>query len=280
MIDPRVSDTLNVASDIATVLRRHPDAKQVLADACRFAGIPVSSLRSAGEAATLVRLADVWPWPHYDGTARSPIEFFRGTMDDEDLLLNRPASEPADMEPADSATLALAEKAERVDDWIQIWTQMIRLKSVRRLPSDKSGKTEMGSAMLPCLSVSSRAMSMYFTYDDLPEFPIIGLNVKDAAAAKQKRRERERFMKTKPLPVTVSVLLTYPLGRPYIFQWEAGAPDMWNLWDLAMAICDHYAQIYTAAGRYGVWGHDLGDLAIEGMQFSPSLRLIEPEIGS
>ncbi|MGE0432231.1 MAG: hypothetical protein AB7K09_24735 [Planctomycetota bacterium] len=83
-----------------------------------------------------------------------------------------------------------------------------------------------------------------------------------------------------PLPTTLKVLLDYPLSVPVVFEWQADSDHYWDVWELIGAICTHYQRIYAEADRYGVWGHDIGDLVIESIEFSRSLGLIVPSIGS
>ena len=81
------------------------------------------------------------------------------------------------------------------------------------------------------------------------------------------------------LPESAAVLLEYPLSRPVVFRWEGGneaAPRF----HLMQAISAQYHRIYEDADRYGVWGHDIGDLVLEHIDYSPSQNLIIPAIGS
>lgn len=81
------------------------------------------------------------------------------------------------------------------------------------------------------------------------------------------------------LPSVVRGLIDYPLGVPVLFPIETGVGP-WSLWDIFCAFADRYAEIYEHPDRYGVSGHDLTDLWIEGMVYFPSEQLIYAEIGS
>jgi hypothetical protein len=39
-------------------------------------------------------------------------------------------------------------------------------------------------------------------------------------------------------------------------------------------------RIYERPDRYGIWGHDIGDLWIEGLEYYPKEQLIYAQIGS
>jgi hypothetical protein len=82
-----------------------------------------------------------------------------------------------------------------------------------------------------------------------------------------------------PLPASVRCLIDYPLEVPVLFTIEA-EKGWWNLWDICLAITDQYVRVYEQAERYGVWGHDLTDLAIENLLYYRRERLIYPHIGS
>lgn len=99
-------------------------------------------------------------------------------------------------------------------------------------------------------------------------------------------REGKRLCgESKPLPRQVSVLLTYPLGRPHVFTWEpAGDADRplthWNIAELLEEIAAQYALIYEQPDKYGIWGHDIGDLVVEALRWCESANIICPSIGS
>jgi hypothetical protein len=81
------------------------------------------------------------------------------------------------------------------------------------------------------------------------------------------------------LPTTVCGLIDYPLERPCLFTIEIGE-EPWSLWEICCAFADQYAKIYESPERYGVWGHDMTDLWIEGLTYYPKKRLIYALMGS
>lgn len=81
------------------------------------------------------------------------------------------------------------------------------------------------------------------------------------------------------LPTTVRGLIDYPLERPCLFTINVGE-EPWSLWDICCAFADQYARIYEQPEKYGVWGHDLTDLWIEGLLYYPEKNLIYPHVGS
>jgi len=80
----------------------------------------------------------------------------------------------------------------------------------------------------------------------------------------------------------ITVNYTYPLSKPVDLEFEADSPDGFTRADLFRKICQGYRQIYNeehavvgdpgnipgmlnravSHGPYGVWGHDIGDLAL------------------
>src|SRR6185437_4426704 len=81
------------------------------------------------------------------------------------------------------------------------------------------------------------------------------------------------------LPVSVRGLIDYPLETPVLFTIEVGE-EPWSLWDICCAFADQYAKIYETPERYGVWGHDITDLWIEGLMYYPKERVIYALMGS
>jgi hypothetical protein len=87
------------------------------------------------------------------------------------------------------------------------------------------------------------------------------------------------YFKPDGLPKTVRGLIDYPLEVPVLFTIEAGE-EPWSLWDICCAYADQYVKIYEHPDRYGIWGHDLADLVIEGLIYYPQHQLVYAEIGS
>lgn len=63
----------------------------------------------------------------------------------------------------------------------------------------------------------------------------------------------------------ISVSVTYPLSAWSTFTLRADAPGGFTRGGLALKISKLYKKIYAEerrTGKYGIWGHDLGDLAL------------------
>jgi hypothetical protein len=86
-------------------------------------------------------------------------------------------------------------------------------------------------------------------------------------------------MEPEGLPKTVRGMIDYPLERPCLFTINVGE-EPWSVWDICCAFAEQYARIYEQPERYGVWGHDLSDLWIEGLLYFSEKRLIYPHVGS
>jgi hypothetical protein len=85
--------------------------------------------------------------------------------------------------------------------------------------------------------------------------------------------------KPEGLPERVRGLINYPLEVPVLFPIEVGK-EPWSLWRICCAFAEQYVRTYEHPDRYGVWGHDLADLWIEGLAYYPKHRLIWATIGS
>jgi hypothetical protein len=77
------------------------------------------------------------------------------------------------------------------------------------------------------------------------------------------------------LPHTVRGLIDYPMAVPVLFSIETGEAP-WYVWKICCAFADQYEKIYEEPGRYGIWGHDLADLWIDGMAYFPGENLVYP----
>jgi hypothetical protein len=85
--------------------------------------------------------------------------------------------------------------------------------------------------------------------------------------------------KSDNLPESVRGLIDYPLEVPVVFPINAGS-EPWSIWDICCAFAEQYVRVYEHPHRYGVWGHDIGDLWIEGLEYFPKEKLIYAHIGS
>jgi hypothetical protein len=114
-----------------------------------------------------------------------------------------------------------------------------------------------------------------------PSFELIRRQGGGSFGGRWVRQGRSAFMKYKldGLQERVRGIIHYPLEVPVLFPIEVG-PEPWSLWDVCCAFADQYVRIYEHPGRYGVWGHDLSDLAITGLTYYPDHELIDADISS
>jgi hypothetical protein len=80
-------------------------------------------------------------------------------------------------------------------------------------------------------------------------------------------------------PTLVRCLLDYPLETPCLFAIELSSPSR-GIVEICDAIVRQYALIYRTPERYGVWGHDMSDLIVEGLLYYPDENLIYAAMGS
>lgn len=105
----------------------------------------------------------------------------------------------------------------------------------------------------------------------------------------------------------VTIEFDYPLKSNFRFEFQSDNPDGFTRKNLVDSICKKYQEIYdeenasltvppTAIekrinrgglinrertdGTYGIWGHDLGDLYLEGMRFYPEECVVLLDVGS
>lgn len=78
---------------------------------------------------------------------------------------------------------------------------------------------------------------------------------------------------------TYSLEIDYPLGVPAIFEIKSGETGMGTN-SLIGKICESYYKIYQNEEKYEIWGHCLGDLAIEGINVNHEKKTIELFVGS
>jgi hypothetical protein len=88
-----------------------------------------------------------------------------------------------------------------------------------------------------------------------------------------------RRFQTTGLPTLIHGLIDYPLEVRVRFE-IPGGPEPWSLWDICRAFADQYARIYQEPERYGVWGHDLQDLSIDGLVYYEQEQFIFPLVSS
>lgn len=88
---------------------------------------------------------------------------------------------------------------------------------------------------------------------------------------------------------TYELTIDYPLSNPATYKIKTGKKGM-GLIKLLKAIGKAYERTYAREDRtlkseeeggvYGIWGHDIGDLALEGISINHKTRKIRLDIGS
>jgi hypothetical protein len=82
-----------------------------------------------------------------------------------------------------------------------------------------------------------------------------------------------------PTNQTFDLIINYPLDREYHFVIKTGKKGM-GLIDLLRKIGKVYNKIYFDPDKYGVWGHDIHDLQLEGINVDFKTKKITIEVGS
>jgi len=59
----------------------------------------------------------------------------------------------------------------------------------------------------------------------------------------------------------ITIRLDYPLDKPYDFKFSS--KNGFSVGRVISLIQRAYANVYQHPDKYGVWGHDIGDLVIE-----------------
>lgn len=102
---------------------------------------------------------------------------------------------------------------------------------------------------------------------------------------------------------SIQLCIDYPLNHAHYFPLESATGFTRRI--IVEAIVKTYVHIYaeeketiremavipasqrrglinrnTTDGKYGIWGHDIGDLVIEGIEYYPDAKIIKPLIGS
>lgn len=92
-----------------------------------------------------------------------------------------------------------------------------------------------------------------------------------------------------PANKTYELVIDYPLTKPARFKINTGKKGM-GLIALLGRIGKLYQRVYdkedatltseSEGGCYGIWGHDIGDLSIEGINIDHKKKLITLDVGS
>ncbi len=68
---------------------------------------------------------------------------------------------------------------------------------------------------------------------------------------------------------SITIRLDYPLDGDYDFVYSS--KNGFTLSKVISLIRKSYKKIYDNPGKYGVWGHDIGDLIIEGVELKKGI---------
>lgn len=75
---------------------------------------------------------------------------------------------------------------------------------------------------------------------------------------------------------TWTVTIDYPLSVEYTFKVKGPISG----YDLAIKVAKEYVKIYNAPKVWGIWGHGIGDLVVEGFVVNFDKKTVEVLIGS
>jgi len=73
--------------------------------------------------------------------------------------------------------------------------------------------------------------------------------------------------------------ITYPLSVKALFPIKTGKKGMGTV-SLIGEIGKAYQNIYSNEDQYGIWGHDIGDLSLEGIRVDTVKKVITISVGS
>lgn len=75
------------------------------------------------------------------------------------------------------------------------------------------------------------------------------------------------------------LIIDYPLDKPAKFKIKTGKMGI-GLIRLLGIIGKKYSYVYENAEKYGIWGHDIDDLQLEGLRINHKKKTIELYMGS
>ena len=78
---------------------------------------------------------------------------------------------------------------------------------------------------------------------------------------------------------TYTLIVSYPLDKEYSFPIKVGKSGMGSF-GLVSKVGQIYDQIYAEESKYGVWGHGIDDLCLEGFNIDHKTKKIKLYIGS
>jgi hypothetical protein len=251
-VDP--VDVLTVGAHAAQLIRSGKDPEKILRGAYKALKLPHPDDGDDSLAVRIVRLTEAAGNNH-----DKLMEYLNKHAGP--LPLNRPpkgwggAVEPAAaLEQADDA------EAQELVDYVE---------------SEEEASRDM-TGDFPAFSVAQKRVSGYFGGRTI----VIRKGKKlTEEQAGEMRPGDAMSMEKEGLPTTVRGLIDYPLERPCLFTIHVGE-EPWSLWEICCAFADQYLRIYEEPDKYGISGHDLTDLWIEGLLYYPEKQLIYAHIGS
>jgi|ERR1019366_4700639 hypothetical protein len=86
-------------------------------------------------------------------------------------------------------------------------------------------------------------------------------------------------LQTLPPNQTFELIIDYPVSNPATYKLHTGKSGM-GLCRLLKEIGKAYEKVYAAEDKYGVWGHFITDLAIEGISVDFKKKKIRLDVGS
>lgn len=75
------------------------------------------------------------------------------------------------------------------------------------------------------------------------------------------------------------LIIDYPVENPVKFEIKTGKNGLSQI-DLINKIGDCYYKVYKNDDKYGVWGHDIGDLVLAGIKINHTTKTIRLEVDS
>jgi hypothetical protein len=84
---------------------------------------------------------------------------------------------------------------------------------------------------------------------------------------------------TLPSNQTYKLIIDYPVSLTYVKNIKTGKTGKDSV-DIIRAIGVAYTHVYNDTEKYGIWGHDMDDLVIEGIKVNHTKKIIELLIGS
>jgi hypothetical protein len=86
-------------------------------------------------------------------------------------------------------------------------------------------------------------------------------------------------IKTLPRNRTYELIIDYPLSIDAVYQIKTGKAGM-SSFRLLKEIGKAYDDVYNNQEKYGVWGHSIDDLALEGIKINHNTKMITIYVGS